>query len=126
MACVDMKLSCILASCPALCGLGAGVWLDVFSALKVWSSFLHSYFKSFIHSACILAQLRQCHSHHVPFLVLPYKISTIGVSDLCLGFGNSATSQQKGVGLSLQMFMVLPKCCSNSCREKLTRHANKG
>lgn len=26
---VDMKLSCILASCPALYGLGAGVWLDV-------------------------------------------------------------------------------------------------
>lgn len=26
---VDMKLSGILASCPALCGLGAGVWLDV-------------------------------------------------------------------------------------------------
>jgi len=29
VACVDMKLSCILASRPALCGLEAGVWLDM-------------------------------------------------------------------------------------------------
>lgn len=27
---IVMKLSCILASCPALCGLGAGVWLDMY------------------------------------------------------------------------------------------------
>lgn len=32
---VDMKLSCILACCPALCGWGAGVWLDMcFLSLK--------------------------------------------------------------------------------------------